>query len=607
MSIKKTENRIIIIFISFLFLFSIIISRLYYLQIYKHTFLSEVASKQYKQTISLTPKRGTIYDCNGRALAISLDVDSVYITNLANKVTYEEKRKICKILGLPFFRLNKILKSSSGFTWLKRKATPREIFEIKNLNITGVGLVKESKRFYPKKSLAGHLLGFAGIDNIGLEGIELLFDKYIKGESGIIITEKDAFGRSLLDEVNETRELRSSSIGCDVYLTLDETIQYITEKELYEMCFKLKAKSGNAIVMDPNTGEILAMANYPSFNPNVFYKSKPNIWRNKCITDPFEPGSIMKVITSAAALEENIAKPEDVVFCENGAIEIGGIVIHDSIPYGWLSFNQVIEKSSNIGMIKIGAMLGKERLYRYIDKFGLLNKTSVELPGETVGIVRRLNDWSAASIGAISIGQEASFTPLQFITAISAVANGGNLMRPIIVKSVTNHRDNGPIATFNPTIVRQVLSTETCITLSQILSGVINNGTGKEAAINGYQVAGKTGTAQKIDPVTRKYSNKKFIASFVGYVPAFNPRIAILVSVDEPKDKIYGGSVAAPIFSRIGAQTLRYLKVPPNDDTLRLVRANNESDSNESESGDLVSDSRVQVKTICQNDLKKGG
>ena len=461
-------------------------------------------------------------------------------------------------------RLNK----EKNFLWLERKMPKDSAEEIKELGISnGIGLTEEPKRLYPKGTLACHLLGFVGIDDQGLEGIELLYNQYIKGTPGWLLSARDARGRNVLS--GEYR-LYPPSGGYDIVLTIDESIQYIAERELEKVYKEQEARSATIIVMDPKTGEILALANQPSYDLNRFEDYPPYIRRNRAVTDLFEPGSALKIVTAAAVLAEDVVKYKDRFYCEKGSLSVSkNHVVHDIKKYEWLTFPEVIEKSSNIGTIKLAQELGPLKLYEYLRSFGLGSLTGIDLPGEVRGVLRKPRQWSGLSMAALPIGQEISVTAIQLTTTASAIANGGVLMKPWVVKAIVS-KEGRIVKEFEPTSVRRVISQETAYRLTDILKRVIREGTGTRAQVSGYEVAGKTGTAQKINPETGKYSQDKAVASFLGWVPADNPRIVILVVVNEPKGFSYegmmvhyGGLIAAPVFKEVAQRTLCYLNVPP--------------------------------------------
>ena len=545
----------------FIFFFAITSARAFYLQVIKKEQLVRLAEKQHQKIVALTPARGSIFDRNSAPLALSIDMDSCYaeprnIENIADTAA-----KLAPFLGMSRQAVESKLNGSRNFAWLQRRMPPDLVQKIKALDIDGIGFVKETKRFYPNGEVAGHVIGFTGLDPDGLEGIELKYNSTILGSTGYLVTERDALGR---DVAQKGTVVTKASKGENVTLTLDKNIQYITEKELAKAVTQSGAKSGMALVMEPQTGRVLAMANYPSFNPNAYFRYSPPLLRNKTIVDSFEPGSTFKVFLIAAALEEKVVTPHDAFNCENGSFAIGGRVIHDTHKYGRLTVADILKYSSNIGAAKIGSRLGQERLYSHLKDFGFGARTGIDLPGEAYGYLRDGSQWFGVELATISFGQGVSATALQLAAAISAVANGGQLMKPYLVETISD--ENGvELERTSPQVRRRVISPETAATMARMMEGVTTEGgTGMNAAVEGYRVAGKTGTAQKVDPVTRGYSADKRIASFAGFVPADNPRLTILVVVDEPKTSPYGGVVAAPAFSAIAQQTLCYLKVPPD-------------------------------------------
>jgi cell division protein FtsI (penicillin-binding protein 3) len=468
--------------------------------------------------------------------------------------------ELARVLRSDSRSILKRLDGNKNFVWIERKVSPAVAQSVTELGIEGVGILNESQRFYPKRNLMSQLLGFAGVDNQGLEGIERAYNKVLQGEKEWAVVERDAFGHPIfqkgLDYVAPSR-------GKDMTLTIDEVIQHIAEAELDAVIEQTRADDGSVIVMDPKTGEILAMAVRPEFNPNRVESQHPELWRNRAVTDPYEPGSTFKIITASAALEEHVANPDDIFYCEEGRMAIAGGVIRDHEKEGYLTFREVIQKSSNIGMAKIASRLDEDRLYRYSRAFGIGEKSGIDLEGESPGMIKEPRYWSGRSLASIAIGQEVAATPLQIVTAVSAIANGGMLMRPHLVSEIRDA--NGHVVqVFPPEVRRRAVSPDTAGRMMNILEGTVSKrGTGEKAAIPGYRVAGKTGTAQKIDPVTKQYSNQDTVTSFVGIVPAEDPRIVVLVVVDNPKGAAWGGTVAAPVFRNISEQVLRYLGVPP--------------------------------------------
>ncbi len=534
--------------------------RLAWLQVVRHGELAQLAERQYSRTVVLHAQRGPIVDRHGAALATSTATESLFIQPRAVGDPVRVAARLAPIVGVPPAEVRQALTSSRPFVWLRRKLPPAVAGEVRALREPGLGFLPEPLRLYPNRELAAHVLGFEGVEG-GLEGIERAFDADLGGTPGKAVVGRDALGR----EVTAQHVLRPPRPGHGVMLTIDRTIQYIAERELDAAYRRTGAKAAMAVVLDPRTGDVLALAIRPTFNPNTFLEvPSQDSWRNRAITDPFEPGSTFKVILAAAALEEGVVRPDDRIYAENGSITLAKTTIHDWKKYGWLTFSEVLQNSSNVGSIKVGLQLGRDRYYRYMSAFGFGAPTGVGLPGESRGQLRDPKRWSLLSLPTMSLGQEVSVTALQLVAAIGAVANGGTLMQPRLVRA-TFDADGREDRRFEPRAVRQVVSPETARTLSRILVRVVEAGTGHNAAIAGYEVAGKTGTAQKLDPATRRYSRAPGILSFVGFAPADEPRFVMLVLLDEPKTEHWGSEAAAPIFSKIGGDVLRYLEVPPRD------------------------------------------
>jgi len=564
-SVNWTKVRIFVAF-AFLFLcFPFLFLRIIHLQLVKKDELSRLASKQHQSVITFTPKRGTIYDVKENSLAVSIDVDSVYARSSEVKNPSETARKLANILNLDRRALANKLKGNKGFVWVKRKVTPKETAGINQVGLKGIYFVKESRRFYPHSHVAAHLIGFVGIDSKGLEGTEAKYDATLSGNTTQLILGKDAFGREIITEVPIPGK---SPENYNLHLTIDTNIQHVVETELHNAVDGHKAKWGMAAVMDPTSGKILAMANYPSFNPNRFWDYPPETWRNRAVTDIFEPGSVFKVFLASAVLQEKVAKRHDIFFCENGSYILSGRTIRDVKKYGWLSLEHIIKYSSNIGAAKIAKRLGREKFYGYIQEFGFGRKTGIDLPGEAKGIVRSPKTWSEVALGNIAFGQGVAVTAIQLITAISAIANGGNLLRPYVVDRIVDS-EGKVVRQFHPVIIRRVLSEETARVMTSILRRTVEEGgTGTKAALQHYEVAGKTGTAQKVDSLVGGYYEDRFISSFMGYVPSNQPRLVILVVIDEPQGIPYGGTVAGPVFKNVAERSLQYLTVPPTRTTI---------------------------------------
>ncbi len=549
--------------------FGIVLFRLVTLQVWQAAELSVKADRQHRKTVSLEGARGTILDRHGKVLAMNVEVPSAFGVPTTLDSPTKTARVLAPVLQVRSDELERKLRQARSFVWLARKLDPEQGRRLERLSLDGVGVVMEGRRFYPKGPFLSHVLGFAGMDGEGLEGVEHRYESYLRGEKRMMVLQRDALGRSVFPtDLTE----RNPTPGHNLTLTIDEVIQYITERELEDAVTRTQAKSGTMIVLEPQTGAVLAMAVSPRFDPNVVSNLSPDRWRNKALADAYEPGSTLKAVVAAAAIEEHVVKPNTMVFGEHGRMTIANTVIHDHEKLGWVSFSQVIQKSSNIGAAKTGMALGEQRLHRYLQTFGFGQKTEIDLPGEGAGLVKRPKDWGRRSVASISMGQEVGVTPLQMVSAIAALANEGVLMKPYVVSEI-----RGPeghlLKRVSPQVRRRVVSPETAHTVTKILEGVVTDGTGGKAAIPGFRVAGKTGTAQKIDPRTGSYSVSRFVTSFAGYVPADNPRLAMLVVIDEPQGDAWGGTVAAPVFSRVGEQVLNYLGVGSHEPvTLAMAR-----------------------------------
>jgi cell division protein FtsI (penicillin-binding protein 3) len=540
--------------------FTGIVGRLGWLQIVRHADLAALAERQYSRTVVLQAQRGPIVDRQGAALATSSPAESLFAQPRAVGDPVRVAARLAPLLDAPESELHALLTSGKPFVWLRRRLPPATAAAVKGLREPGLGFLPEPLRLYPNRELAAHVLGFEGVDG-GLEGIERALDDALAGTPGKAVVGRDALGREVVTEAI----VRTPAPGHGVMLTIDRTIQYLAERQIDAAWRRSQAKAAMAVVMDPRTGDVLAIAIRPTFNPNAFLDvPSREHWRNRAVTDPFEPGSTFKVILAAAALEEGVVRPDDRIWAENGSITIAKTTIHDWKKYGWLTFGEVLQNSSNVGSIKVGLALGRDRYYRYMTAFGFGAPTGVGLAGESRGQLRDPQRWSALSLPTLSIGQEVSVTALQMVAAFGAIANGGTLMQPRLVRSLFD-AEGRETRRFEPRAVRQVVSPETARTLTRLMSQAVASGTGHNAAIPGYEVAGKTGTAQKLDPATRRYSRNPGVLSFVGFAPADEPRLVMLVMLDEPKNERWGSEAAAPIFSAIGGEVLRYLDVPPRD------------------------------------------
>lgn len=540
-----------------------VVRRAYELQIERAPALREMAEEQYLRSVRLAPKRGTVYDRNGAELAVSVDVDSVWASPSEIRRLGGDPNAVAMqlsaLLGVDRERIARRLSTDRHFAWIKRHVTPDVAEQIRAADLPGVHLDREARRFYPNRELAAHVLGFANVDGQGIEGLELSLEERLRGSRHAVPAIRDRRGRvvysdSLLDD--------TVGQGADVTLTIDRTIQRIAERELALAVQTYEAKAGSVVVLDPRTGEILAVADYPTFDPNDPGAYAPSHRRNRAVTDRFEPGSTVKPFTIAAALNAGTIRPEQSIDCEDGAMQVDEYVIHDTTPHQELTPAQILAYSSNIGTAKIGGTLGREGLYRAFRAFGFGESTGLPLPGEVDGSLRHFRRWYEMDAATISFGQGVSVTSVQLASAMGVLANGGVLVRPTLVRRITSARGE-TLEEHRPETRRRVVSERTARLVSDMLTAVTGpGGTATEAAIDGYLVAGKTGTAQKADYVGGGYARDRWVASFVGYVPADRPRLVISVVIDEPVIAHYGGVVAGPVFRRVGEQSLRHLGVP---------------------------------------------
>ncbi|MDP2922915.1 MAG: penicillin-binding protein 2 [Candidatus Omnitrophota bacterium] len=550
---KRDNLRINYIYICFVLLFFLISLRIIYLQVFRKNFFQNLAQNQYYRLIPFSGKRGCVFDCKGRVLATEINTHSVF-ADPAFIDSIERTAEILSVnLNVPEGALKEKLSKKKRFVWVKRKIPWNEKEKVKALKLKGIGFLRERKMFYPQESLASSLLGITDIDNKGLDGLELFYDKHLRGKDGMVRVLQDSASR----EIILTPAIISPQEGRDIILTIDSQIQYWVENYLEETIKKFSAKEGSVIVMNTSTGEILALANYPTFNPNDIKNISSDLMRNRAVCDMFEPGSVFKAVTLVAAIDQNKFRDTDQIFCENGAFKIPGSTLHDWKPYGTLNFREVFKKSSNIGVGKIANSLGKPTIYAYIKKLGFGEHTGIDVPGEIRGDVKPLFAWSNTSGYIIPIGQEIGVNLIQLARAFSVIANGGYLVRPHIVKTIysqTFHKDFTAQS-------KRVISASTAERARGILIEVVDDGTGKLANIPGVKIGGKTGTAQKYDPVLRRYSPTKYQASFVGFISDLDPPIVIGVSISEPRKSHFGGVVAAPLFKKIAQMCMGYLGV----------------------------------------------
>ncbi len=524
--------------------------------------LARLARRQHHEEIQISAHRGAILDRHGEQLAASVERPSVFVR--PRRVGAGDRRRaeaaLGEALGIPPRAVAAKLASGSSFVWLKRAVTPREQAAVQRLAITGLGEVTEARRFYPHGSAAAQVIGFAGVDLRGIEGIERLYEQDLRPLPRTLEIERDALGREILtDGMDDPRELD----GATVQLTLDVGLQTIAERALEQGVREAQAVAGTAIVLDPWTGELLALANVPTFDPNDRGGVAPAQRRNRAINDFYEPGSTFKALLAAAALEHGVVRPDEMVFCENGAMAVGKWVINDHHSHGWLSVSEAIAVSSNIAAAKIGERLGRERFHAFLTDLGLGSPTGIDLPAEVGGMLRPLKSWSRINLLTTSFGQGIAVTPLQMARAFAAIANGGLVVKPYVgMRAVSAVGEE--LWEHRPTIVRRIMKPETARKVTAMLEQVVEEGgTGTKARIAGVRVAGKTGTSQKVEPGTGRYSPDARVASFVGFLPADAPRLVILVMVDEPRTSKYGGVVAAPIFQAIGTAAMERLGLIP--------------------------------------------
>ncbi len=550
---RSARTRWLIVFGLAILWVVVVLLRLSYLQLYRYSDYLARAQRQQQRIVEVSPKRGVIYDRNGRELAMSVSVDSCFAD--PDEISDPEMvaSLLSRVLGTPADELQEKLAESKTFVWIARKLPPETVSRIQALNLKGIYFQKENQRFYPEKTLAAHVLGYVDVDEHGLGGIEYALDKDIRGRPGRVLAYADARRRWY------DRTQSAVDAGANVVLTLDENIQYIAEKELSAAIAQTHAKAGVIVVQDTNTGEPLAIANWPTFDANKPAASSDDSRMDRAVTAAYEPGSTFKLITLTGAIAEGITNPAEIIDCQLGLITVAGRLIHDWHPFGMLSVTQILEHSSDVGAIKLALRLGAPKFYHYMRAFGFGQITGIELPGENRGLLRQIDHWTPSSIGSLAMGQEVSVTPIQMVSAVSAIANGGMVYKPRVVREIRRGNAVQMIAAPDP---QRALDPTTAATLRLMMEGVVNEGTGKSAALNGYSVAGKTGTAQKIDPATGRYSKTQYVASFIGFTPVNTPAVTILVAIDSPVGAHHGGQVGGPIFRRVAEQVLAYMAVP---------------------------------------------
>lgn len=570
---KKLRNRIFFIQFALMACLALLGAKSLEVQIFKGDDLTLKAERGYSRNLIIKGDRGLILDRNLNKLGTSIDTPNITADPFQIKDPATAAAKLAPVLGLKKTELKKKLSQARRFVMVARKVSPDQVKKVLKLNLRGIHLKNDSKRFYPNRNLAAQVIGFTGKEDTGLEGLEFKYNAILEGSQVKIKIKRDGAGRTLNIDKKRREELRGNAL----VLTIDKKIQFLSERTLEQTVKAHKAKSGMALVMRPSTGELLAVAHYPGFNPNNFGASDNANYRNRAVTDAFEPGSIMKIFTVAAAIEKGIS-PKSIFFCENGKYRIGGYTVHDTHPHEWLSLTQIVKFSSNIGAAKITETIGKKALHQYLSAFGFGKKTQVGSPGESSGILLPYKKWSKIDSGAISFGQGISVSAVQLISGISAIANNGKLMKPMLIKKIISHTGK-EIQVFEPTAVRQVVSAKTADLVKGMMNQVVQEeGTGTKAAMEGYAVCGKTSTAQKAVKGKRGYAKNKYISAFGGFAPQENPELAILIVVDEPKKEHYGGLVAAPAFKTIMAKSFNYLNIAPARTEAMIASLTKESD-----------------------------
>lgn len=552
-----SRKRFLFVNLAIASIFPLIIYQVVRLTVQNQEFLTQFARRQQNLVVEIPPERGAILDRNLKEFATNLKVPSIYAVSRSIPVKERPKltAEIANILGLSRGFVRERLARDKAFVWLKRRVSMKEADAIRALKNHNLGITYESKRFYPHAEMLAHVIGFTNIDTSGVEGLELLYQEKLAGRKGYRYTKRDALGREM---IALEKKLVPAINGASLILTIDQHIQYLTEQALDGAFRKWHAHGAVAIVMNPKTGEVLAMASRPTFDPNQVGAHDPASRRNRAVTDIFEPGSVFKIVTAASALNEGKVTLADTFNCEHGEWRARPKrVIHDVHPYGTLTFPEVLINSSNIGTVKIALRLGERALYQYIKKFGFGERTGIDFPGEVRGIFRPVEQWSKVSITSIPFGQEVAATPLQMLMAVSVIANGGHLVQPYLLSEM---RDANGETLFKrePPVLEPVIMPETAAAIGDILVQVVEKGTGTKAKIQGVRAAGKTGTSQKLNP-GGGYSHSNFVGSFIGFAPAEDPMLAMIVSIDDPHPLYYGGTVAAPVFREVIEGSLVHL------------------------------------------------
>lgn len=553
---RKRQFLVFFLLVAFL---AALFARLFYIQLLNYERFSAMAEDQHNRVVELEPRRGTIFDRYMDPLALNLDVQSVYCDARSVRDKEHTALVLSRTLGIDPDETIRKLQRDKAFVWIKRKIDQSSYEALVKEKLHGIHFITESKRKYPNDSMASHILGFAGMDNRGLEGLELSFDSYLRGRPGWRHMVRDAKMQTVLyDELSSV----PAQNGHNLVLTIDSVIQYIAEDELGEMARSFDISGGTIIVMEPFSGKVLAMANYPDYDLNRFSEAPAADRKNTAVSSVYEPGSVFKIVTASAAIEEGVVTMDERVYCEKGKFSVRGRVLNDHRPHGDLSFSEVIARSSNIGVVKVAMELGEEKLYEYIQRFGFGKKTGIDMPGEMPGISRPYSAWWRSDITTIPMGQGIAVTPIQLAAAISVIANGGELMTPYVAEKITTWQ-GADIKISSPVRRRRVIKKETCDKIKKALRDVVTQGTGRQAASEIYETAGKTGTAQMASPEGGYYPDK-YYATFIGFAPLEVPAVSIVVIAEDPRRSYFGGTVAGPTFKRVAERTLEYLGLPKN-------------------------------------------
>ena len=584
---RSLRLRWLVVWVLALVWMAVVLARLSYLQLFCYTEYFAKAQHQQQRVFEISPKRGSIYDRKGRELAISIPMDSVFADPSDIKDAAMVARLLSRVLDIPAEELETKIREARTPVRLAKKLSPETVQRIEDMNLKGVFFQKENRRVYPQHELLAHVLGYVDVDEKGIGGIEYTLDKQIRGRPGRMMVLADGKRRWY------DRREAAADPGASVTLTIDQTIQFIAEKELARGMEETRAQTGTIVVQDPHTGELLAVANAPTFDPNDAGKYSDRVRMDRAVVAAYEPGSTFKMITFASAFENGVTNPGELVDCQMGSILVAGRLIHDHKPFGILNVREILEQSSDVGTIKIALRLGESRFYDTIRDFGIGQLTGIELPGENRGLLRPVENWSANSIGSIAIGQEVSVTPVQIISAASAIANGGTLYRPRIVREIQPDASSPARA---QSASQQATDAKSTATVREMMEGVVLEGTGKPAKLDGYTAAGKSGTAQEIDAATGRYSPNQYVASFVGFAPVNEPVVTILVVFDSPVGQHFGGDVGGPVFKRVAEQVLAYMDAP-HDVPMpsNLQTAKNLSRTPEQDSSNDINEARYQA------------